>query len=71
MVGYSTNSGTAVVAALPSRVNGASSLALWKVSPIVCMGPEKLHADIRSGNQQMGDAVPAGAGAQVTMHCKS
>jgi hypothetical protein len=62
---------TAVVAALLSKASGALLLALWKVGPIVCIVLENLHADITSGDQQMGDAVSAGAGAQVTMHCKS
>ena len=63
---------TAVVAVLLSRANGALSLVPWKVSPILCMFvPERMYADIGSGDQQMGDAVSAGPGAQMTMHCKS
>lgn len=62
---------TAVVAVLLRRTSGALLLVLWKVSPIICIVPKGTHADFRSDGQQMGDAVPAGAGAQVTMHCKS
>ena len=61
---------TAVVAALLSRASGALLLALSKVSPIVCVLPGKFHADVRSGDQSMGDAVSAGAGGHVTMNCK-
>jgi hypothetical protein len=62
---------TAVVAVLLRKANGALLLALLKVSPIIYAVPGMIHADFRSDGQQMGDAVPAVAGAQVTMHCKS
>jgi hypothetical protein len=62
---------TVVVAVLLRRASGVLLLVPWKVCPIIYTVPEEIHADFRSDGQQMGDAVPAGAGAQVTMHCKS
>jgi hypothetical protein len=60
----------AVLAARLKMASGASSLVPWKVSLIVCYCANKGDTNNCLGEQQMGDAVSAGAGAQVTMNCK-